>query len=192
MGDKIAVSVRDCVRRTQRANSAVDHLLIRTAFINTLLQRLPPYCWRIDFSLCASSSKRIHRLSLCYFRTLSVRLSSMSMESKSRLRRAAIYIAGWFFILLGILGLVLPILQGILFILVGLFLLSSVSPRAERLLHRIRERFPRISKTFDEAKSRAKHTQARIAARAHSATMKARYVHAQIFRRKHDNPEDLK
>jgi hypothetical protein len=45
------------------------------------------------------------------------------MEAKSRLKRGAIHIAGWGFILLGIIGLVLPILQGILFILVGLLLL---------------------------------------------------------------------
>jgi uncharacterized protein len=114
------------------------------------------------------------------------------MESKSRLKHAAIHVAGWFFILLGIVGLVLPILQGILFILVGLFLLSSVSPRAERLLDRIRKRFPRISNTFDEAKHKAKHLRVRIAARFHNAKSKARDAHAQIFRKKRRRSEDLK
>lgn len=112
------------------------------------------------------------------------------MESKSSLKRAAIHVAGWLFIVLGIVGLVLPILQGILFILVGLFLLSSVSPRAERLLHRIRKRFPGISNTFDEAKSKAKHVRARIAARFHNAKSKARDAHAQIFKRKQRKSED--
>ena len=87
------------------------------------------------------------------------------MESKSRLKSITIHIVGWFFILLGVVGLFLPILQGILFILIGLFLLSSVSPRAERLLHRIRKRFPRIADTFDMGKHRAKHLQARVAGR---------------------------
>jgi uncharacterized protein len=113
------------------------------------------------------------------------------MESKSKLKRAAIHVAGWFFILLGIVGLVLPILQGILFILVGLFLLSSVSPWAERLLHRIRKRYPRISNTFDEAKARAKHLQARIAAKFHDAKSKARNARGQILKKKHRRSEDL-
>ena len=113
------------------------------------------------------------------------------MESKSKLKRAAIHFAGWFFLLLGIVGLVLPILQGILFILVGLFLLSSVSPRAERILHKIRKRFPRISNKFDEAKHKAKNVQARIAARFHNAKSKARDAQTQIFRKKSSRSEDL-
>src|SRR4030095_3243712 len=106
------------------------------------------------------------------------------MESKSRLKRAAIYVSGWFFILLGIIGLVLPILQGILFILVGLFLLSSVSPWAERLLNRIRKRFPRISKTFDEAKHKAKHVQGRIAVKIQHVKSRAKDAQAYIVRKK--------
>src|SRR6266404_1219846 len=112
------------------------------------------------------------------------------MGTKSRLKRVAIHIAGWGFILFGIVGLVLPILQGVLFILVGLFLLSSVSPWAERLLHRIRKRFPRISNRFDLAKSRAKEVQARIATRFHGAKSKARKVHAHVFRGKPRASED--
>lgn len=87
------------------------------------------------------------------------------MSTRSRFKRAAIHVIGWGFILLGIIGLVLPILQGFLFILVGLFVLSSVSPWAERLLHKLRKRFPKTSKMFDEAKSKAKTVRTRLAAR---------------------------
>ena len=100
------------------------------------------------------------------------------------MKRVAIHIAGWGFILLGIVGLVLPILQGILFILVGLFLLSSVSPRAARLLNRIKKRFPRISKQLDLAKEKSKSVQARIAARLNRAKSKARKVRVAVFKRK--------
>lgn len=72
----------------------------------------------------------------------------------TRVKRMMIWCLGWVFILLGILGLFLPVLQGILFLLIGLYLLSSTSPWAERLLKRLRERFPKISKTFEEAKER--------------------------------------
>ena len=72
----------------------------------------------------------------------------------TRIKRLLIWCLGWLFILLGILGLFLPVLQGILFLLIGLYLLSTTSPWAERLLNRLRERFPKISKTFEEAKDK--------------------------------------
>jgi uncharacterized protein len=112
------------------------------------------------------------------------------MATKSRLKRVATYLAGWGFILLGIAGLVLPILQGILFILIGLFILSSVSPWAARLLERIRNRFPRISRQFDQAKSKAKDVQARISTRFDGAKSKARKVHSHVFKRKPRPSED--
>ena len=71
-----------------------------------------------------------------------------------RIKRLLIWCLGWVFIVLGILGLFLPVLQGILFLLIGLYLLSSTSPWAERLLNRLRERFPKISKSFEEAKGK--------------------------------------
>src|SRR2546427_10937372 len=40
-------------------------------------------------------------------------------------KRVLVLIIGWSFILLGIVGLFLPILQGVLFILIGLIILSS-------------------------------------------------------------------
>jgi uncharacterized protein len=113
------------------------------------------------------------------------------MGAKSRLKRIATYIVGWAFILLGIAGLFLPILQGILFLLIGLFVLSSVSPWAERLLNRIRRRFPRISRQFDEAKSRAKDVQVKIAARFDEAKSKARKAHSRVMKRKRQPSEDL-
>jgi uncharacterized membrane protein YbaN (DUF454 family) len=44
---------------------------------------------------------------------------------KPRNTRILVLIAGWSFILLGIVGLIFPFLQGGLFILVGLIVLSS-------------------------------------------------------------------
>ena len=80
----------------------------------------------------------------------------------ARFKRIAIYWAGWGFIVLGILGLFLPILQGILFLLIGLSLLSNSSPWAARLLQKVRDRFPKISKTYDEAMVKAKQYQSRM------------------------------
>lgn len=60
---------------------------------------------------------------------------------------------GWIFILLGILGLFLPFLQGVLFLLIGLGLLSTEYEWARNLLARLRRRFPRIATKYDEAQA---------------------------------------
>ena len=74
---------------------------------------------------------------------------------RARVKRIAIEITGWTFILLGIVGLFLPVLQGILFLLIGLFILSTQYAWARRLLDRIRERFPKVAAQFDKAKQKA-------------------------------------
>jgi uncharacterized membrane protein YbaN (DUF454 family) len=56
---------------------------------------------------------------------------------------------GWFFIVLGILGLFLPFLQGILFILIGLTILSSRSETIRRFLRHIEERYPQHHKQLE-------------------------------------------
>lgn len=75
---------------------------------------------------------------------------------RSRGKRIAIKLAGWGFIVLGILGIFLPILQGILFLLVGLSLLSDDSPWAARLLHRLKKKFPKINQKLEEAVVKAR------------------------------------
>ncbi len=59
-----------------------------------------------------------------------------------RIKSVGMLIVGWFFVLLGIIGLFLPILQGILFIMIGLAILSSRSELIRRFLKRLEERFP--------------------------------------------------
>ncbi|HEY1272696.1 MAG TPA: PGPGW domain-containing protein [Terriglobales bacterium] len=73
----------------------------------------------------------------------------------SRLKRVLLLIAGWGFLLFGIVGLFLPVLQGILFILIGLIILSSEYVWAHHLLARLRSRFPGISRKADEAAAKA-------------------------------------
>ena len=73
----------------------------------------------------------------------------------SYLKRVVILIVGWSFILLGVVGLFVPILQGVLFILVGLIILSSEYVWAHHLLSRLRERFPKIGRIADKAAAKA-------------------------------------
>lgn len=72
-----------------------------------------------------------------------------------KLKRFLVLTLGWVFIVLGILGLFLPILQGILFLTIGLILLSRESEWAARKLVQLKARYPRFGKTYDEADRRA-------------------------------------
>ncbi len=77
-------------------------------------------------------------------------------------KRALVLVIGWTFILLGIAGLFLPILQGILFLLIGLFILSSEYVWAHKLLHKLKARFPKIAAQFDLAKAKAEQKLAKV------------------------------
>lgn len=57
--------------------------------------------------------------------------------------KAFLLFAGWFLILLGLLGLVLPVLQGVLFLLLGAALLSLVSSSVYYGLRKLFARWPR-------------------------------------------------
>jgi len=65
-----------------------------------------------------------------------------SSEPLGTIKKIGLLIIGWFFIVLGIFGLFLPILQGILFILIGLAILSSRSEIIKRFLRHLEERYP--------------------------------------------------
>ena len=69
--------------------------------------------------------------------------------------RMAIRAAGAGFLVLGVLGLVLPILQGFLFLLVGLYILSFEVEWAKRLRAWLVERFPQAGAKVQEAEARA-------------------------------------
>lgn len=66
-------------------------------------------------------------------------------------------VLGWAFLVLGIIGLFVPILQGILFILVGLYLLSHEIPWAARLLKRLKKRYPALNQKLEEVKLKSEN-----------------------------------
>lgn len=65
---------------------------------------------------------------------------------RSLTQRVFLLIVGWTFILLGIAGLFLPFLQGILFLLIGLLILSKESVIAHRCLETLKRRYPKLNK----------------------------------------------
>jgi len=70
-------------------------------------------------------------------------------------KRVLVLFVGWGFILLGIVGLFLPVLQGVLFLLVGLIILSSEYVWAHHLITRLRQRFPKLGSIADQAAGKA-------------------------------------
>ncbi len=84
-------------------------------------------------------------------------------------KRVIVLALGWGFIVLGVVGLVVPILQGILFLLIGLALLSSESETARRILERLRARYPALSERIDLAEVRARRWWMRVAGRGGAA-----------------------
>jgi len=70
---------------------------------------------------------------------------------RSRWARIAILAGGWFFLVLGVLGLVLPVLQGWLFIGIGFLLLSREQEWARRALDRLCRRFPALGRQIHRA-----------------------------------------
>lgn len=85
------------------------------------------------------------------------------MQTKTK--KVVLLLFGWGFILFGVIGLFLPILQGVLFLLIGLLILSSEYIWAHRLLLKIRNRFPAVARRWDEAQITAHKLMAKISRR---------------------------
>ena len=74
------------------------------------------------------------------------RNNSGLLNSQPAWKRPLLLILGWVFVALGVAGLFLPFLQGILFLLVGVYLLALGSARVRLLRQRtrrwLRDRYP--------------------------------------------------
>ena len=77
----------------------------------------------------------------------------MARVGWQRVKPILVQALGYAFLVLGVLGMFLPILQGFLFLFVGLIILARHAPWAERLLDRIRRQHPK----FDEVIGKAEH-----------------------------------
>ncbi|WP_051271040.1 PGPGW domain-containing protein [Shimazuella kribbensis] len=65
-------------------------------------------------------------------------------------KQILITIGGYFFLLLGVIGSILPIMQGWFFFLIGLAMLSKTTPWARRWLNKLRHRFPKVTSKADQ------------------------------------------
>jgi len=71
-----------------------------------------------------------------------------------QLQRVAVLILGWLLIVLGVVGLFLPVLQGFLFLALGLFVLSRESKWARHLFDKLRARYPEVDRRVQSIRRR--------------------------------------
>ena len=76
------------------------------------------------------------------FKALRVYLNTEDMQKKAK--KVLVLTVGIIFIILGFFGLVLPFLQGFLFLAIGLFLLSFYFPKTRLWIEKHTEKYPRL------------------------------------------------
>jgi len=59
-------------------------------------------------------------------------------------KRIIRYVSGFSFLVFGVIGLFLPVLQGVLFIIVGLLILAPESRMIRQMIARIRLKYPEL------------------------------------------------
>jgi uncharacterized protein len=72
---------------------------------------------------------------------------------------------GYVFLMLGVFGMFLPILQGFLFLFIGLIILARHAPWAERLLNYLREKSPRLDRAITKAEAKVHQWNERVEAK---------------------------
>ena len=82
--------------------------------------------------------------------------ASTQPETAATMKKILVLLAGWAFIVIGIIGLFLPVIQGVLCLMIGLIILSTEYHWARRLLERITKRFPGVARVSHEAADKAK------------------------------------
>jgi uncharacterized membrane protein YbaN (DUF454 family) len=68
--------------------------------------------------------------------------------------RISLQVLGFVFVLIGIIGLFLPILQGFLFIIMGLYILTVTSPAFKTRFDIFITRFPKVKPHVDRGQER--------------------------------------
>jgi hypothetical protein len=81
---------------------------------------------------------------------------------RSPWKRIFIFVIAWGFILLGFLGILLPVLPGVIFLAIGLYLMSLESVWLNRQIDKISRRYPKIGDILDDARSRARRLLRRV------------------------------
>lgn len=72
---------------------------------------------------------------------------------KKKAKKIIVLTLGIIFIILGLLGLVTPLLQGILFLIIGFMLVSFCSPKFHLWINKHRERYPHLTSVINKTEA---------------------------------------
>ena len=97
----------------------------------------------------------------------------MAAISRARLKVILWLALGYTFLVLGLLGMFLPILQGFLFLFVGLIILARHAPWAERLLGYLRQKSRRLDRAIIKAEAKTHEWRERAEASWHDWRLNA-------------------
>jgi hypothetical protein len=97
----------------------------------------------------------------------------MARIGRSHLKVILWQALGYFFLALGVLGMFLPILQGFVFLAVGLIILARHAPWAERLLDYLRQKSPRLDRAIAKAEAKTHEWSERAEAKWHEWRIRA-------------------
>lgn len=75
----------------------------------------------------------------------------MAEAGATFMKTVLLQVLGYLFLVLGVIGMVVPILQGFLFLAIGLIILAKTAPWAERLLERFKKTHPDAGTMIEKA-----------------------------------------
>ncbi len=81
----------------------------------------------------------------------------MIHKIKRHAKRITLDTIGWIFVILGLVGLVLPFLQGLLFLAIGFYILSIHSAYIQKIVYKIKHYHPKITPHFDRIEKKIEH-----------------------------------
>ncbi|MEZ5930700.1 MAG: PGPGW domain-containing protein [Alphaproteobacteria bacterium] len=87
----------------------------------------------------------------------------MAEAGATLMKTIVLQTVGYSFLVLGVIGLVVPILQGMLFLAIGMIILAKTAPWADRLLERFRQRFPKAAVIVDRAEHKVEEWGQKVA-----------------------------
>ena len=82
-------------------------------------------------------------------------MTDTSQEPRNRWKSIFMQTLGWMLLALGAIGGLLPIVQGWIFGVAGLLILSREYQWAHDLLQKVRHRFPRFAQAMDKVSQKA-------------------------------------
>lgn len=85
-----------------------------------------------------------------------MRVTAGHHAGKAQRRKIWNIALGLFFLILGIIGIIIPVMPQFVFFFLSAVFFSRVSPRLRRAMRRLRKRYPKIDRAYTNWRERAR------------------------------------